>query len=76
MRERLVRFRHAVDVVLLLHRSAAAVDRIEQLADEPVFHHFLTAVPRVHHDPADRESGCGGPRDLERHLVGSTADTA
>src|ERR1700758_509959 len=38
MRERLVGFGHAMDVFLLLHRSAAAVRRIQQFVGQLVDH--------------------------------------
>ena len=55
MRERLVRIRHTVNVVFLLHRSAASVCRVEKLADEPVCHRLFAASASIGNDPADRE---------------------
>src|SRR5689334_16643654 len=76
MSKRLVRLGHAVDVVLLLHRSAAAVHRIEQFADESVFHRLFAAVAGVRDDPADCQRVAAVTANLEWHLVGRTADTA
>ncbi len=76
MRERLVRFCHAVDVVLLLHRSAASVGRIHKFADKAVFHGLLASVAGVQNDPSDRERVAAVTRNFERHLIGRTADAA
>src|SRR5260370_35138741 len=46
MCERLVRFRHAVHVFLLFHRSAARVRRVNQLIRDLVHHLFPRAPPR------------------------------
>src|SRR5258706_4291977 len=72
----LVRLGHAVDVVFFLHRSAASVCRVEQFADQAVFHCFFAAAARVDHDPADRERISPVAAHLERNLIGRTADTA
>src|SRR6266446_4633930 len=55
MRERLVRFRHAVHVFLLLHRSAARIRRIDQLIRELVHHRLARAFPRILQQPANRQ---------------------
>src|SRR5713226_181695 len=55
MRERLVRFRHAVHVFLLLHRSAARIRRINQLIRELVHHRLTRALPRILQQPANRQ---------------------
>src|SRR5438034_11135487 len=48
MCERLVRFRHAVHVFLLFHRSAARVRRVNQLIRELVHHRFAREIGRAH----------------------------
>src|SRR3954466_12298113 len=51
----LVRLSHSVNVLFLLHGAAAAIGRIEQPAEEAVFHRLFAAAPRVRDDPADRQ---------------------
>src|SRR5881296_3005374 len=55
MRERFVRFRHAMDVFLLLHRSATGICRVDQLIRELVHHRFARALPRILQQPANRQ---------------------
>src|SRR5207245_4085518 len=55
VRERLVRFRHAVHIFLLLHRSAARICRIDQLIRELVYHGLASAFPRILQQPANRQ---------------------
>src|SRR6266567_2894871 len=55
MRERLVRFCHAVYVFLLLHSSAARIRRINQLVRELVHHGLARAFPRILQQPANRQ---------------------
>src|SRR5207245_2429517 len=55
MRERLVRFRHAMHVFLLLHRSAARVRRVNQLVRELIHHGLTRAFPRILQQPANCE---------------------
>src|SRR5260370_10020296 len=55
MCERRVRFRHAVHVFLLFHRSAARVRRVNQLIRELVHHRFARALPRILQQPANRQ---------------------
>src|SRR4029077_10941736 len=55
MRERLVRFRHAVHVFLLLHGPAARVRRVNQLIRELVYHGLARALPRILQQPANRQ---------------------
>src|SRR5215470_2248401 len=75
MRERLVRFGHTVDVLFLLHRAAASIRRIKQLADETVFHGLFAAAAGIRYDPADRQRVASIFAHFERHLIGSAADT-
>src|SRR6202789_1854452 len=53
--EGLVRFGHAVHVFLLLHRSAAAVRRIQQLVREFIYHALFTTTAAVGDQPANSE---------------------
>src|SRR6266403_1966782 len=55
MRERLVRFRHAVHVFFLFHRSAARIGRVDQLIRELVHHGLAGALPRILQKPANRQ---------------------
>src|SRR5712692_5872016 len=55
MRERLVRFRHAVHVFLLLHRPATRIRRVNQLIRQLVHHGLARALPRVLQQPANRQ---------------------
>src|SRR6266849_832410 len=55
MRERLVRFRHAVHIFLLLHRPAACIRRVNQLIRELVHHSLARALPRILQQPANRQ---------------------
>src|SRR5260370_1848131 len=53
MRERLVRFRHAVHVFFLLHGPAARIRRIDQLIPELVHHRLAGALPRILQQPSN-----------------------
>src|SRR6266478_8227549 len=55
VRERLVRFRHAVHVFLLLHGPAARIRRVDQLIRELVHHGLASAFPRILQQPANRQ---------------------
>src|ERR1700723_1990008 len=55
MRERLVRFRHAVHVFFLLHRSAARILRVDQLIRKLVGHRLAAALTRILEQPANRQ---------------------
>src|SRR6266404_9604509 len=69
MRERLVRFRHAVHVFLLLHRSAARIRRIDQLIRELVHHRLARAFPRILQQPANRQRLPAERIHFHRNLV-------
>src|SRR5437763_6842140 len=76
VRERLVRLRHPVDVVLPLERAALLVQRVENLVGELVRHGLLAPLARVRDEPAHGE-GAGAPlRHLARHLIVRAADPA
>src|SRR5688572_20497856 len=54
--KRLVRFRHPVRVLALLHGAAAEIRRIEELVGELLLHGLAVAAGiRVAHQPADAE---------------------
>src|SRR5712692_5020978 len=55
VRERLVRFRHAVHVFLLLHRPATRICGVNQLIRELVHHGLARAFPRILQQPANRQ---------------------
>src|SRR5229473_2523510 len=69
MRERLVRFRHAVHVFLLLHRSAARIRRVNQLIRELVHHGLARAFPRILQQPANRQRLPAERIHFHRNLV-------
>src|ERR1700730_731114 len=55
VRKRLVGFRHAMHVFLLLHRAAACVGGIHQLLCQLVSHGLARARARVKQQPANRK---------------------
>src|SRR5262249_11081744 len=57
-----------------LHRGTDAVAGIQELVGEALGHGLLTALPGVADEPADGEGVGAGGLDLDRHLVGGTAD--
>src|SRR6266853_1765544 len=69
MRERLVGFRHAMHVFLLLHRSAARVRRVNQLVRELVHHGLTRALPRILQQPANCERLPAERIHFHRNLV-------
>src|SRR5258708_16226852 len=69
VRERLVRFRHAVYVFLLLHRSAARIRCVNQLIRELVHHRFARAFPRILQQPANRQRLPAERIHFHRNLV-------
>src|SRR5262245_41830869 len=74
--EGLVRLRHLVRVLALLHRLAALVGRVDQLVRELVAHALALARARRGDDPAHREGGGALGPDLDRHLIGGAAHAA
>src|SRR5215831_13302791 len=76
VRERLVRLRHPVDVVLSLERAALLVQRVENLVGELVRHALLAPLARERDDPAHREGAGASLRHLDRNLVVRAADAA
>src|SRR5215470_20342809 len=76
MGERLVRFRHTVNIFLLLDGSAAAVGRIEQLIAQLVDHSLFAAFARISDDPADSQRGPAISIHLDRYLIVRTTHAA
>src|SRR5687768_7448748 len=74
MREGLVRLRHLVRVLALLHRAAAVLAGVEDLGGELVHHRLLAPAAAVGDEPADRERGAALGTHLDRHLVVGAAD--
>src|ERR1700679_2086113 len=71
----LVCFRHAVDVFLLLHRSAAAICSIQQFVRELVYHALFTTATTVGDKPANGERGAPLRVHFDRNLVVGAAHT-
>src|SRR5262249_36394645 len=55
VRERLVRFRHAVHVFLLLDGSAARIRCVHQLVGQLIDHGLARTLPRILQQPANRQ---------------------
>src|ERR1700722_15117397 len=75
MRERLIRFRHPVNVFLLLDRCAFSGRGVQQLVAQLVDHAFFTASTRIRNQPADRERRTAVRIHFDRHLVVRAAHT-
>src|SRR5580658_1650353 len=69
MRESLVRFRHSVNVVLLLDRSTAHVRGIRQLIRQLIRHPFVGPAAGVLQNPADGQTHSAVLRYLHRNLI-------
>src|SRR5258706_12218657 len=68
--ERLVCFRHAVNVFALLHRAAAEIGRVHELVGELFLHRLaVSAVAREADQPANAERQAAVRVPLPRHLV-------
>src|SRR6266853_489836 len=76
VRERLVSFRHAVDVFLLLDRSATRVGRVNQFIGELVHHGLASAFPRILQNPANRQGLTAKWIHFDRNLIVRAAHTA
>src|ERR1017187_7111083 len=76
MRERLVRFGHAVRVFLLLDAVTLALRRRDHFGGQLLGHRLLVALTRVLDQPSHREGGAAFRPHLDGHLVGGTADAA
>src|SRR5579875_649672 len=76
VRERLVRLRHPVDVVLALERPALLVEGVQDLVGQLVGHALLAPLACVRDEPAHGERAGAPLRHLDRHLVVRAADAA
>src|SRR5690606_23622871 len=76
VRERAVGFRHLVGVFTLLHGGATIVGSVHQLAGETLDHGRLVAVARGCNKPANGQSLAALRANIDRHLIGGTANTA
>ncbi|EDP62462.1 30S ribosomal protein S7 [alpha proteobacterium BAL199] len=76
MRKRLIGVRHPVGVFALLHGSAATVRCVDQLSREPFGHGLLGALARCIDQPADGQRLSAFRPNLNRHLIGGTANAA
>src|SRR5919108_3256973 len=74
VRERLVRLRHPVHVVLALVGAALLVERVEDLAGELLLHPFLAPLARVLDEPAHGQRPRAPCGHLHGHLVVGAAD--
>src|SRR4051794_38318525 len=74
--EGLVGLGHLVGVLTLLHRGTEAVGGVEDLVHQALGHRLLTTITRVPDQPAQRQRGATCSLDLDRDLVGRTADAA
>src|SRR5947209_17871163 len=74
--ERLVGLGHLVGVLAPLDAGTEAVARVEHLVHQPLGHRLLATLPGVADQPAQRERVGAAGLDLDRHLVGRTADPA
>src|SRR6185312_6852300 len=76
VREGLVRLGHLVGVLAALDRGTEAVGGVEDLVHEALGHGLLTPLARVADQPAQRQRRRAVRLDLDRNLVGRTADAA
>src|SRR5262245_19414274 len=77
VRERLVRFGHAVRVLALLHRAAPRVRRVHEFVRQLLLHRLSVAARTgVPDDPPDAERQPPVRIYFDRHLVVRAADAA
>src|SRR6476661_10674678 len=76
VREGLVGLGHLVGVLALLHSGTEAVGRVEDLVHQPLGHRLLATVRGVADEPAQGQRRLSVGLDLDRDLVGRTADAA
>src|SRR5438552_18372342 len=76
MTEGRVGLRHLVGLFLAPNGAAGVVHRVHQLSREPLRHRLAGALTCCLDDPAHREGGAPVRADLDRHLIGRTADPA
>src|SRR5947209_10173211 len=68
--ERLVRLRHAVDVVLALERVALLLLSVQQLVGQALGHRLLAPGAGELDEPAHGQGAGAAGRDLDGHPVG------
>src|SRR5207248_8897614 len=76
VREGLVGLRHAVRVLALAHRGAAALGGVHQLVRQTERHGLLASVARGLDDPAHGERLAARGPHFDGHLVAGAADAA
>ena len=76
MGEGLVGLGHLVGVLTALDCGTEAVAGVEDLIHEALGHRLLATLAGVADEPAQREGGRTSRTDIDRNLVGRTADTA
>src|SRR2546428_11999454 len=76
MTEGLVGLRHLVGLFLAPNGAAGVVHRVHELSRVPLGHRLSGALARSLDDPAHGERGAPVRADLDRHLIGRTADPA
>src|SRR5579883_672502 len=74
MRERLIRFRHAVHIFLFLDGAAARIGGVNQLVGQLVDHGFSGTLARILQNPADGQGLAAEGIDFHRNLVVGAAD--
>src|SRR2546422_3728382 len=74
VRERLVRFCHAVYFIAFLHRAATAFSRFHQLTAKALWHGFFAALVSSFAQPTHRQRHTTDWTNLDRHLVVSTTN--
>src|ERR1700676_13758 len=69
VRKRLVRFRHAMHIFLLLHRSAPRIGGVNQFIRQLVDHRAARAFSRILQQPANRQRLSPERAYFHRHLI-------
>src|SRR5512140_675250 len=75
VRERLVRIRHAVRIVLLLYAVPLTLARRYHLGRQLLRHALLAALARVLHEPPHSQRRPALGPNLDGHLIGRAANT-
>src|SRR5450631_1435721 len=76
VRERLVGLSHPMDLVALLHRSAATFDRLQQFIGQALGHRFLTALACRLLEPTHRQGDAANRTNFHGNLVVRPAHAA
>src|SRR5689334_21548073 len=74
MGEGLVRLRHTMRIVLLLHGAAAHGGRVHEFRRQALAHRLLAARPRIEHEPAHPERDTALRTHLDGNLIRRTVD--